>query len=85
MKGKKIWLYTDKDIYKMYERYHGKPSIRLWSYATPKSGTSKPVKESTRLHQEKKRNRKKLMKFMKNFRKSTRGHIVLNSYVPGLT
>ena len=32
MKGRKVWLFTDEDVNKMYERYQGKPTIRLWCY-----------------------------------------------------
>ena len=31
--GKKVWLMTDEDVQKMYEKHEGKPSIRLWCYS----------------------------------------------------
>lgn len=47
MKGKKVWLYTDGDVQNMYERYQGKPSIRLWCY-TCKANTKTSGKDSSK-------------------------------------
>ena len=53
MKGKKIWLYTDGDLRKMYEGYGGKPTIRLWAYTSvTRKEPSKPEKKKAKLLKE---------------------------------
>lgn len=46
LKGKKVWLFTDGDISKMYARYQRKRNIRLWCYthATKKDSKKKSNK-----------------------------------------
>ena len=53
MKRKKIWLYTDGDLRKMYEGYGGKPTIRLWAYTSvTRKEPSKPEKKKAKLLKE---------------------------------
>jgi len=80
MKGKKVWLYTDGDVKKMYEHYSGKPSICLWCYTCcvkkkdqPTTSTKESSSPAATLSNE------------MSYRRSMKGPIVLNNCVPGLT
>ena len=47
MKGRKLWLYDDNDITKMYKKYLGKPTIRMWCYSSKKVAKDGPSSATT--------------------------------------
>ena len=77
MRGKKVWLFTDEEVNNMYEKHQGKPGICLWCYAYT---LLVQPKVKSRVN----RNRVKLMKFMKSYRRSTKEVTILSNYVHGL-
>ena len=47
MKGRKLCLYDDNDITKLYKKYLGKPTIRMWCYSSKKVAKDGPSSATT--------------------------------------